>query len=82
MGQTRPARRNVATGGEAQKPPFRMPSPVWRDDQRRCPLPPTISPAALLRLHWGMADSSGQTNLPELSVSELAFAVKRTMETK
>lgn len=28
-----------------------------------------------------MPDSSGQTNLPELSVSELAFAVKRTMET-
>ena len=28
-----------------------------------------------------MPDSAGQTNLPELSVSELAFAVKRTMET-
>jgi exodeoxyribonuclease VII large subunit len=28
-----------------------------------------------------MPDSSGGTNLPELSVSELAFAVKRTMET-
>ena len=81
MGQTQPALRRVATGGEAQKQPLHTPSPAWRDDQGRRPAPPPVSPIALDRLHWGMADSSGQTNLPELSVSELAFAVKRTMET-